>query len=284
MEAEQLTPALCHHGEGPAYSPRWAGPRWVDMLAGDILELRSDGDVARRHVGQVAAIIRPRRRPGWLVAVERGIAVTDDDSLDASLGYARPLWTDPSIRSNEGGCDPDGNFYLGTMAFDATAGAGSLYRIDPDGRVSTVLESVTISNGIGWSPDGERAYYIDTGTGQIDVFDWSAQGGLRARRRWAPVPGGGADGLAVDAEGGVWVAVFGGSAVHRYDADGRLDAVVSLPVRQPTAVAFAGEGLTDLIVTTSRQGLGAAAEPAAGALFVIRSPGVRGAPVHAYAG
>ncbi|NDL59472.1 SMP-30/gluconolactonase/LRE family protein [Phytoactinopolyspora sp. XMNu-373] len=283
MKVEQLTPPVCEHGEGPAYSPRWAGPRWVDMLAGDILEMDATGAISRRNVGAVAAVIRARRGGGWIVAEERRLAIADDDSLTAPLQQWPQLWRDTQVRNNEGGCDPDGNLYLGSMAYEATPGAGTLYRIDRAGRAEAVVDAVTISNGIGWSPDGSRAYYIDTSTGRIDVFDWSSDTGLSGRREWASAPGG-PDGLAVDAEGGVWVAMYGGSAIRRYDSDGRLDHVVELPVRQPTAVAFVGDELRDLVITTSRHRLGNSAEPEAGALFGIRDVGVRGLPLHEFGG
>ncbi len=122
MRAEQVTDAVAHHGEGPVWSARWGGLRWVDMLAGDILSLADDGTVGRRHVGNVAAALRPRRGGGAVIAVERGFALEDADGTVTALD---PVWTDPSIRMNEGGCDPDGRFWCGSMAYDATPGAAT---------------------------------------------------------------------------------------------------------------------------------------------------------------
>lgn len=284
MRADQLTDPLVNHGEGPVYSPRWSGPRWVDMLAGDVLELRADGSVGRCHVGSVAALIRPRRGGGHVIAGERGLLLAGDDRLDAPLRALPEVWSDDTVRMNEGGCDPQGNLYLGSMAYDARPGGGRLYRFGPDGSVQVILESVTVSNGLEWSPSGGLAYYVDTSTGRVDVFDWTIETGLSHRRPFVAVEcDGGPDGLTVDAEGGVWVALYGGSAVHRYAPDGQLDEVVELPVSQVTAVAFAGEELDQLIITTSRQGRGEAAELGAGALFGA-NPGIRGLPVRAYAG
>ncbi len=118
---------------------------------------------------------------------------------------------------NEGGCDPDGRFWCGSMAYDQTPGAGSIFRLDPDGTVRAVIDGVTISNGLEWSPDGSRAYYNDTPTHEISVFDYDPVDGLTGRRpssTWVPTcqP----DGLTVDAEGGVWAAMYDGGAVHRY--------------------------------------------------------------------
>lgn len=283
MRAEQLTDVVAEHAEGPVFCSRWAGPRWVDMMAGDILELAPDGTMSRHHVGTVAAVIRPRVGGGHVIAGQRGLLLADDDALDAPLRPLPEVWSDESVRMNEGGCDPDGNFYVGSMAYDQRVGGAKLYRFGPDATPSIVLDHVTISNGLDWSPDGTRAYYNDTATGRTDVFDWTSATGLTGRRPFATITEGGPDGLSVDAEGGVWVALFGGSAVHRYDPDGRLDAVIELPTSQVTAVTFAGPDLDRLVITTSREGMGADPEPLAGALFQA-DPGVRGQPVRPFTG
>ncbi|HET9873328.1 MAG TPA: SMP-30/gluconolactonase/LRE family protein [Propionibacteriaceae bacterium] len=284
MKASQLTDVVTAHGEGPVYCARWAGPRWVDMIAGDIMELADDGSVHRFHVGSVAAVIRPRSRGGHVVVGERGLLLADGDALDSPLRALPEVWTDESVRMNEGGCDPAGELYVGSMSYDAHEGGGRLYRFSPDGQPSVVLEAVTISNGLDWSPDGSLAYYNDTAVGRTDVFDWSPLAGLTNRRPFVtPAGSGGPDGLTVDAEGGVWVAFYGGSAVRRYDPDGRLDAVIELPVSQVTAVTFAGPDLDRLVITTSREGMGESAESLAGALFTAE-PGIRGRSVLSYAG
>lgn len=284
MTPEQVTPPLCEHGEGVMVSPRWVGPRWVDMLAGDVLELQPSGEVRRRNVGTVAAFIRPRAGRGWVVALEREIARANDDDLDAPLAPDPELWTDPSVRSNEGACSPDGTLLLGTMAYSAAPGAGFVLAVDPAGRGSRVVDDVTISNGLAFTPDARFAYYVDSPLRRVDRFEWSTERGLYNRRAWGSLPGtvrGIPDGLAVDCVGGVWVAVFGGSCVVRFDSEGEVDEVVPLPVSQPTAVAFEGESL---LVTTSRYGLGESAEVAAGALFRIPEVGIAGAPIASFRG
>ncbi len=282
MRAEQVTDPVAYHGEGPVWSERWGGLRWVDMLAGDVLSLRPDGTVERRHVGTVAAALRPRRRGGAVIGVERGFALEEPDGTLRTLDE---LWTDTGVRMNEGGCDPDGRFYCGSMAYDKTPGAGALYRLDPDGSTRVVLERVTISNGIDWSPDGSRAYYNDTETYRVDVFDYDRDAGLTNRRPFAHVPPGDGrpDGLTVDAEGGVWVALNHSGTVRRYSPDGAPDAVVEVPPRQVTACTFGGDRLDQLFITTSRENLPPGEDPLAGSLFRAEV-GVRGLPVREFAG
>jgi len=280
--AEQLTDPVAYHGEGPVWSPSWGGLRWVDMLAGDVLSLDADGSVSRRHVDRIAAVVRPRVSAGAVIAVERGFAL---ESPDGSLTRLGDLWSGDAVRMNEGGCDPHGRFYSGSMAYDQRPGAGSLYRLDRDGSVTVVLEGVTISNGLEWSPDGHLVYYVDTPTHQISLFDYDREAGLTGRRVFVDIPPerGGPDGLCVDEQGGVWVALFGGGAVHRYTAKGTLDEIVEVPARQVTACTFGGPGLDQLFVTTSRENLDPGDDPLAGALFGV-DPGVTGLPVRPFAG
>ena len=282
MKAEQLTEPVAYHGEGPVWSETWGGLRWVDMLDGDVLSLGADGSIERRHVDDIAAIVRPRRSGGAVLGIERGFALETPDGTITRLG---DLWTGGDVRMNEGGCDPDGRFYCGTMAYDKRPGGGSLYRLDAAGEVTVVLEGVTISNGLDWSPDGSVAYYIDTVTFEVSLFDYHTERGLTGRKTFVDFDpdGGGPDGLVVDSDGGVWVALFGGSAVHRYNTDGELDEIIEVEARQVTACTFGGPDLDRLFITTSRENLEPLDDPLAGSLFTA-VPGVTGLPVRAYAG
>jgi sugar lactone lactonase YvrE len=281
MLAEQVTEPVAHHGEGPVWSARWGGLRWVDMLAGDVLSLQDDGSVCRRHVAQVVAALRPRSRGGAVLGIERGFALEDADGVVTPLD---PLWDGDDVRMNEGACDPEGRFYCGSMAYDQQRGAASLYRLDPDGTTHTVLEGVTVSNGLDWSPDGSRAYYDDTDTHRVDVFDYAPDTGLTRRRPFAEIPDGGRpDGLTVDADGGIWVALADRGAVWHFTADGRHDEVVELPARKVTACTFGGPQLDQLFITTSREGLQPGEQPLAGALFRA-DVGLRGLAVREFAG
>jgi sugar lactone lactonase YvrE len=283
MIVEQVTDPCTTHGEGPVWDARSSTLRWVDMLNGELLALEGDHSVSRRKVGSVAAAMRPRASGGLVVALERGFVLLDDAGR---LTVSPELWSDPTVRMNDGGCDPQGRFYCGSMAYDAAAGRGSLYRLDPDGTVSTVLKGVTISNGIVWGLDGTEVFYVDSPTQRVVAYRFDPETGAFDRPRTVveiPVVVGTPDGITLDAEGGLWVALWEGGAVHRYLPDGTLDAVVELPVSRVTACCFGGADLDELYITTSREGLAPGEEPSAGALFRA-DVGVRGVPVHEFAG
>jgi sugar lactone lactonase YvrE len=171
------------------------------------------------------------------------------------------------------------------MAYDKGLGRGTMYRLDGDGTASVLFGGSTISNGLAWSPDGSIAYYIDTPTRRVDMFDYEKDSGLTDRRTFVEIADtpGSPDGMTVDAQGHVWVALYGGSAVRRYRPDGTLDGVIELPVTNVTACTFAGTDLDDLIITTSREGVPQGMQPEAGSLFRSR-PGVTGLPAAEFAG
>jgi sugar lactone lactonase YvrE len=169
------------------------------------------------------------------------------------------------------------------MHTEETQSLGELYRLDSGCALTTVLKGVTVSNGLGWSPDGTRMYYVDSPTKRIDMFDYEpATGEARGRRRFADLSAfdGFPDGLTVDADGCVWVAIWGGGVLRRLAPDGTQDAVLQVPVSQPTSCAFGGPGMTDLYITTAQAGLTEeqlAAQPLAGRLLRLH-PGPVGLP------
>jgi len=275
---EQLTPAAAHHGEGPIWDVAAGCLRWVDMLRGDVLTLAAGDRIDRLHVGPVAAAIRPRATGGLVVAVQRGFALIDPDG---AIVESPELWADPTVRMNEGACDPQGRFYCGSMAYDISPGRGTLYRLDPDRTATAVLTGVGISNGLAWRAGGTEALYVDTLTRRVDVLDFdAARGAFGERRPFVTIAdeSGYPDGIALDAEGGVWVALWEGAAVHRYDPDGELSAVVEVPVERVTACALDGG---NLFITTSA--VDDPGNPLAGAVFRAQV-GVSAAPIGAFAG
>lgn len=265
MRVEQVTDPVAYHGEGPVWFEKQQTLRWVDMLAGDVLSLTPGDTVHRRHVGSVVAALRPRESGGAVLGLERGFAL---QGSDGTIHELPELWSSSSVRMNEGACDPLGRFYCGSMAYDKTPGAAKVYRLNTDLSVQIILEDVTISNGLDWSPSGTEVYYNDTATQQISVFEDDPDHGWINRRVLTDIQNGGRpDGLTVDSEGGIWTAIVNQGAVHRYLPNGTLDEVIELPVTRVTACTFGGKNLDQLYITTSRDKIDLTEEPLAGALF-----------------
>ncbi|MEU6536669.1 SMP-30/gluconolactonase/LRE family protein [Streptomyces sp. NPDC047000] len=253
-------------GEGPTWDAAAGRLIWLDILNSrvhtyDPVTGRRTVRVTEQHVGAA----KPRAGGGLVLNLRDGVGLTDPDGTFRWLHH-EPV---PGRRGNDAAVAPDGSLWAGTMRYDEAPGGGTLSRITADGTAETVLGDVTISNGIGWSPDGHLMYYIDSPTRRIDVFRYE-DGRATDRRRFAEIePGAGSpDGLTVDAEGCVWVALWDGSAVRRYTPDGELERAVVLPVPRVTACAFGGPALTDLYITTARVGL-TAPHPMAGSLLVV---------------
>lgn len=273
------------------------GPHW-DEVAGELLhvditagQLHGWEPAAGRQWtlavgGEVGAAIS-RAHGGLLLAVDRALVLRDADGSQRTLASVEPAHE--QNRFNDCRCDATGRLWAGTMSRARTPGTAALYRLDPGGELERALGGTTISNGIGWSPDGQTMYFVDSTTQRIDALDFElTTGQIADRRPFAEIDAadGLPDGLAVDAEGGVWVCLFGGGAIRRYDADGTLDAVVPLPVTNPTCPAFGGPERATLFVTSARHRLTAeqiAREPLAGALLTL-DPGVSGLPRHRFRG
>ncbi|MFE4799392.1 SMP-30/gluconolactonase/LRE family protein [Streptomyces sp. NPDC056708] len=269
-------------GEGPTWDPAFGRLVWVDILGSrvhtyDPASGRRTVLATEQHVGAA----KPRANGGLVVNLRDGVGVYDAQGAFRWL-HREPV---PGRRGNDAAVAPDGALWAGTMRYDEASGGGSLSRVAPDGTVRGVLGDVAVSNGTGWSPDGRRMYYIDSPTRRVDVFDVDPETQDPVNRRPLAVIEDGAgfpDGLAVDADGCVWVALWDGGAVRRYTTSGALDRILPLPVRRPTACAFGGPGLTDLYVTTARTGLDRP-HPLSGSVLVVPGAG-RGLPQPAFAG
>ncbi|WP_069759200.1 SMP-30/gluconolactonase/LRE family protein [Streptomyces sp. LUP47B] len=255
-------------GEGPT----WDGERllWIDILGArlhtyDPVSGHRTVRVLDQHIGAV----KPRAGGGLVLNLRDGVALLDPDDSFRWLHH-EPV---PGRRANDAAVAPDGSLWAGTMRYDEAPGGGTLSRITGDGTHRTVLDDVAVSNGTGWSPDGRLMYYIDSPTRRVDVLDHEG-GRLSDRRPFVVIEDGAGfpDGLTVDADGCVWVALWDGGAVRRYTPDGTLDHVITLPTPRVTACAFGGPDLTDLYITTARVGLDAP-HPVAGSLLVVPGAG-----------
>ncbi len=274
-------------GEGPRWDAATQTLLWVDIPAKLVhrYDPATGADTTQR-VADVVSLALPRQRGGVVVGLPDGLHLLDGERSSLLAGIEPGQ---AGTRTNDGACDAAGRLWVGTMALDERSPVAGLYRVDADLTVTTMLTGTTISNGLGWSPSGQSFYFIDSPTCRIDVFDFdAASGALENRRPLAAVEVAGAvpDGLTVDAEGGVWVALHGGWGLRRYSPDGDLLAEVGLPIARITSCCFGGPDLRDLYVTTRREGLSeaeAAEQPLAGALLRLDA-GVAGLPTHAFAG
>lgn len=266
-------------GEGPTWDTSTSTLLWVDILGSAVHRYdpgRGTDDVlpTPQHVGAA----KPRAAGGLVANLRDGVALIDADGSQRWLVY----WERDGVRGNDAAVDGAGRLWAGTMRYDAAEAGGWLARVEPDGAAKVLLDDVTISNGIAWSPDNTLMYYIDTPTGRVDMFDYDLATGSATDRRPLCTVEGSPDGMCVDADGCLWVAVWGGSAIRRYTPEGKLDREVPVPVSQPTACAFGGPDFTDLYVTTAREGL-QNPEELAGSLLVLPDFGV-GLPSTTFAG
>jgi sugar lactone lactonase YvrE len=290
VAVEVVLDAHARVGEGPTWDERTNTLVWVDIMGGAVHVYEpATGRDRVVEVGQPVGAAVLREAGGLLLALRDGLGVLDPDLADVRI--VSDVEADvPTNRFNDGKCDAAGRFWAGTMAFEVTPGAGALYRVDPDYSVTRMLAGITLSNGLDWSADNRRMYYIDSPTQGVDAFDFDVeQGTLGARRRMISIPAdeGLPDGMTIDAEGGIWVALHGSGSVRRYLPDGSLERVIRVPnARLVTCCAFGGPDLGDLYITSMSDGLSAEAlrdQPLAGALFRCR-PGVQGRPPHRFAG
>ncbi len=296
LRAEPCSPLPGRLTEGPVWDTRRQELLWVDIPDGLVHRAALAHERTRPDLTPLATL-RFDRPVGAVLPCASGalLAAAGTSFLHLAAGrpvteaveVAAPALPDDGLprRMNDAAVDPAGRLLAGTMAYDESPGAGALYRLDGAGLV-TLLDSVTISNGLGWSPDGTRLYYADSPTGRVDAFAYDPLTGvLSDRRPFAVLDRGVPDGLTVDSEGRVWVAVWGGGEVLAFTPEGTVHARVEVPASHVTSCAFAGPDLDVLVITTATEGLDEerrAAEPDAGRLFVCR-PGTTGLPQPPYA-
>lgn len=268
------------------------GPVWHD---GELIWVDIEG--RRVHVGERTFDVGERVGCAWpcsrghqlICGLQSGIAF-----LDLESGQLQPVVDPegslPRARFNDGKCDPLGRFWAGTMDMEEAEPLGSLYMLDPGGQLTRQLGEITVANGLAWGPDGRSFYYIDSPTREVAAFAYDPETGSLSDRRVAiriPEGEGFPDGMTIDAEGKLWIALWGGWGVVRYDPEsGERLGKIDLPVEKVTSCVFGGKHLDELYITTASIGLDAAArdqQPLAGMVFHTR-PGVSGLPAVPYAG
>jgi sugar lactone lactonase YvrE len=288
LRAELLLDAKATLAEGPCWDSQRRLLHWVDIDEGRLHtcdpETRQDRAVlVQQPIG--AAVLR--HTGGLLLALRDGF-FRFDPATEACVPLADPEAHLPDNRFNDGKCDPAGRFWAGTMG--RAPNLGSLYCLDTDLVVHRRVEGVSISNGLAWSPDERVMYYVDSRTRAVSAFDYDkATGQIEGRRVVIRIPDGMGlpDGMSIDEAGMLWIALWDGGAVGRWNpATGELLDQIPLPVSRPTSCAFGGTDLDQLYITSARAGLSAdalARQPLAGGIFRC-TPGVRGGPAWDFLG
>jgi sugar lactone lactonase YvrE len=283
---EVLTNPQLDLGEGPLWDVRTQMLYWVELLAGHIYRYDpATSSTTHWTIGLPVGCLALREAGGFVLGTRDGFAFWDEQTTQLEF-IGDPEADRPESRFNDGKVDRQGRFWAGTTGRGATSG---LYRLDPNWKFEQLESGLTISNGLGWSPDNMIMYLTDSPTQTIFAYDFDAANGTLQRRRvfvhTAPEPGV-PDGLTVDSEGYIWSARWGGSKVSRYAPDGSLDREIALPVEYPTSCMFGGANLATLFITSARKPLRPehqAVNPLAGAVFQIELS-VPGLPEHRFAG
>ncbi len=287
VEVEIFIDAHAGVAEGPVWDPAGSRLVWTD-IPGEAVHF-TDSDSARDTKvdvgGRVGAVVL-RDGGGFVLAMENEFVITGSDPADSQVRV--PVTTDPRFRFNDGKCDPAGRLVAGLAGTDGRWATAGLYSLDADHSARRIVDGISCSNGIGWSADGRTMYYVDTPTYRVDCFDYDVETGVPSNRRvFAEISDGYGrpDGLCVDAEGCVWVAIWGGYEVRRFSPEGSLIQSIPVPVSLVSSVAFGGDTLDTLFITSAsdipKHQL--AKEPHAAAVFVAK-PGVTGLAVANFAG
>ena len=276
-------------GEGPVWRAETQDLVWVDIESTRVCCFNpATGENQTWDVGEKPGLAVPTKQGDLILGTSVGFV-----RLDLASGVLSPIIDPeqdlPNNRFNDGKVDPEGRLWAGTMGLDEAPNVGSLYRLNRNLSTDKLFDQVTISNGMAWTSDQKTFYYIDSPTRRVDVFDCDMAGGTVSDRRTAfelPEGMGYPDGMSIDNEGMLWVALWQGWGVARFAPGGALLAKVEVPVECVTSCCFGGENWDELYITTSSRDLdetGRAEQPLAGGLFRCR-PGVSGPPTNLFLG
>jgi sugar lactone lactonase YvrE len=282
--SEQVTVAIPWHaqcGEGPYWDPTQNEVVWVDIIGKCVLRSDLDGSTTIIEYTEMVGAAAPRTQGGAVLAVESGFAILDPSGLVTDrIDVLRPL-----TRMNDAKVDPAGRYWAGSCAMDFQEGRGALWRLDENRDAQLVLDGLTQPNGIGWSPDGTSLYLVETQARELLHFEFDPDRSqiLSPPRVIAGGFAGYPDGLAIDADGHIWLAEFAGAAVHELAPSGTILRSITIPTAQPTSCAFVGENLDRLWVTSAAAGL-TPDDTRAGSVFEISRHETRGCPVALFRG
>lgn len=290
MKVACIADTKCTLGEGPLWDERARQLYWVDIKAPAIWRYDPATGATRswpmpHRIGAIAL----RQNGGLVAALKPGFAFVDLDTNRIEI-IARPEPDMPDNRLNDGACDAKGRFWAGSMDDMEKAPSGHLYRLNPDRTVARFEAGFVVTNGVRWSNDGKRLYFVDSAARTIWAYAFDmATGTPGSRELFAKLPDdeGYPDGLCVDAEDHVWSAHWAGARITRYRPDGAKDRVIEIPAPNVTSCCFGGEDFATLYVTTARVGVddkALARAPQTGGVFAVIGLGVKGQPSPRFAG
>lgn len=275
-------------GEGALYCTHDSCLYWVDIEEGILYQCRLPVQHCRRFKlpGRIGTVVRDKNHHA-ILAMETGIYSLDLHTEELCL-ICSPAENQTGIRFNDGKCSPAGSLWAGTMSTTGKRKSGALYRISPDGKFTKMIDSVSISNGIIWSPDGTKMYYVDTPTSAVVEYDYNTKADTITNPRIViriPHEMGYPDGMTIDRDGNLWIAHWGGSGVYCWNPEtGKLLVRVEIPAKNVTSCAFGGTNLDTLFITTARTGNSEETlknYPHSGSLF-IAFPDTRGIPSYSF--
>ncbi|GAA2800380.1 SMP-30/gluconolactonase/LRE family protein [Kitasatospora paracochleata] len=285
IEITVAVPSEARVGEGPFWDGDSGRLSWVDILGGTV----HTADPATRHVRTftlptlVGAAV-PKTSGGFVAATTEGFTDLAPDGTWTTRRAVLP----PGQRMNDAKCDAAGRLWAGSCAMDFAPSGGALHVLSPGWQTERFLDGeLTQPNGLGWSPDGRTFYLVDTVAREVNAFDVLPDRLAPANRRTLarfPDRGGEPDGLTVDADGCLWIALWGGGRIVRVSPEGRVLTEIAVPVAQPASCAFGGPDRDVLYVTTAREGLALRPDSVDGSVLAVRGLGVRGLPAHRFGG
>jgi len=284
MDIRVISETISDVGEGPLFNSQTNRVTWVDITGKKWHECDFTTGVTKSHVvPKMMGAIVERKSGGYFAAVEEGFA---DVASGDGYSVVSDFLPEPE-RMNDAKADAKGRWWAGSNAIDFTAGKGRLHRLEADRTFTTVLSGLTLPNGLGWSPDNSKFYFIDTFAGKLWVFDFDLESGeISNQKVFHDFEGstGVPDGLCVASDGSVLVAMWDGARIEVFSASGQRRDPITLPVSKPTSCAFGGPAGQELIVTTAAREVDLSKEPWSGKLLGITGTGFAGKASEKYAG
>ena len=282
MNIRAISEVISDLGEGPIWSADTNSVTWTDITQNTFHTADIDtGKTMSFGVPSMVGAIAHSKDGGYIAATQKGFARIGVDGKYSPLHSFLP----DDMRMNDGKVDPSGRFWAGSMALSFEKGRGSLYVLEKDNSYRSILDDITLSNGMGWSPDAQYFYYIDSVPGVLKRFDYDLHTGQISNPKdlitfdsSSGIP----DGMSMSSDGKIVIALWDGGRIEIYEPSGEKVSEITLGVSRPTSCTFAGPNRDILIVSTASQGIDRADEPLAGKILAVTGTGLSGLPTQQY--